>query len=353
MEIRMYIRMLQRGWWIILLTALVALNIALASSFLTTPIYQASARFVVSPNPSLFQGQAVVTSLEALDKRSIVSTYAEFLNSERIYTDTLTSFNIDAQTALKYTHNTVVLPDANILELTVEGPDAQRVAALANTTGERAVAEIKRLYQVYDISVLDPATVPVIPIRPQPLRDALLAVALGLVLGATLAILREQIRIPIEAYRNRRSVDVVSNALSKRFFLHRLEDEITRSPREELSLGLVQLDGLRDLSDSLPQPMLQNLLRKVTDMLRRELRGNDIIGRWADISYVLMLPTTPTSAANRTMDRIRAALSETIGLEDLGEELKLLPVVSTVTRESNETASELVERLQKGLEKAA
>lgn len=349
MEMKLYIRMLQRGWWIILLTALIAVNVALIVSYLITPIYRASARFSVSPNPTLITGTDVISSLEALDKRSIVVTYAEFLNSTRIYNETVQALQISPTEILKYKHATVVLPEANILELSIEGPDPQLAVVLANSIGERAIAYIKDLYKVYDINLLDPAVVPVVPIRPQPLRDASLALVLGLVLGSVLAILREQIRVPIESYRNRMSTDTVSMALNRRYFDRRLEEEIVQNPNGNLSLGLVYMDGLIGLIDTLPQPIIQQLLRQATTILRRELRGNDIIGRWSEISFAVMLPATPESAANRTLSRIGQALSSAIRLDQFGEAVFLKPSVSVSTRRESETAEEFMQRAEEEL----
>ena len=125
MEIKLYLRMLQKGWWIIALTILVAINVALITSYFTKPIYQASASYSVSPSASLAgSDQDVLNSLEALDKRSIIQTYAEFLNSQRIYEETVQAMGLSMEELAETSKSTVVLPDANILVLTIQGPDA-------------------------------------------------------------------------------------------------------------------------------------------------------------------------------------------------------------------------------------
>jgi PleD family two-component response regulator len=185
----------------------------------------------------------------------------------------------------------------NILELSVQGPDPAMASLLANSIGQHAIASIGNLYQVYDISVLDPASAPSKPVSPQPLRDAGLATVLGLMIGATLAILREQIRIPLDAYRQRTILDHDSSAYTRRYFMRLLEEELSHNEKETLSLGLVQLNGLRDLVDTLPQPVVQRLLRQVTSTLRKELRGNDVVGRWGGAQFSIMLPSTSEQAA--------------------------------------------------------
>ena len=361
MELRYYLRMLQRGWWIIAITALAALNVALVAAYVATPIYQASARFVVSPNPELIKAADVLNSLATLDKRSIVSTYAEFLQSARIFQETVAGLGLNPDDLSDYSVLAVVLPDANILELSVEGPDPQLTALLANNVGQRGIDYIKTYYQVYDITMLDPATPPTEPISPQPVRDAGLSLVLGAVLGIALAILSEQIRIPLDAYRQRRILDSASGAYNQRHFQHVLEDEVAQRPEGILSLALLQLNGLKDLIDTLPQPLMQRVLRQATATLRKELRGNDIVGRWDDICFAILLPSTPGAAAIRTLERIRLALSNPITLEsgvfNANETLNLEPQIGVAAYQrsaagSDRSVQSLIERTSGALELA-
>lgn len=188
MEFTAYLGMILRNWWIVILTTLAAVAIALAISFVTTPMYRASASFVVSPNKAIVANQNLVDSLGTLDKRSIIATYAEVVNSNRIFGEATTALQINAEELKNYTHSTVVLPDANVLVLAVSGPDPQRTALLANSMGQRAINYVKGLYQAYDITLLDPAVPPLAPYSPQPLRDTALAAVLGLVIGSVLAV---------------------------------------------------------------------------------------------------------------------------------------------------------------------
>ncbi|MBI5950955.1 MAG: diguanylate cyclase [Chloroflexi bacterium] len=351
MEIRLYIRMLVRGWWIIALTTLVAVNVALLASFFTTPMYQADARFVVSPRPELLGGD-IVDSLATLDKRSIVSTYAEFLNSRRIYLDALQVLQLQEESMTDYVIETVVLPEANILVLSVSGPDPQLVALLANTMGQQAINYISLIYRAYDISFLDPAIVPQGPYSPQPIRDTGLALALGLVGGMALAVLSEQIRIPLESYRQRLRVDSLTGVNNSRHFRSLLERNLLERPEEILSIGIIELYGLQDILDTLPQPVVHNILRMVTDVLRRELRGNDVVGRWTDTSFIVMLPATVGSAARRIFERIFMALSQPISMEQYDITVNLDPKVGGAVYSNGITYQELLDQAGNALEQS-
>jgi diguanylate cyclase (GGDEF)-like protein len=351
MELKLYMRMIKQGWWIILLTILIAVNTALISAYLTQPIYQANASFSVSPSATLIgSDQEVLNSLEALDKRSIIQTYAEFLNSQSIYEETVQNMGLALTELTDYTRSTVVLPDANILDLTFEGPDPQLVATLANNTGQTAINHIKDLYKVYDINPLDPAVIPTIPIKPQPLRDAGVAAVLGLVLGVALAIVNEQIRIPLESYRLKASLDPVSNVFNHRYVQHLLDDWHSHGSHEKYSLGLIRLNGLRGMVDTLPSTVVQQLLRQVTAIFKKELRGNDVIGRWDETTFVIILPKTSEEAATRTMERIRTTLQLPIELANFGETIQLEPTISVSSYHDGESAGYIIEQAEFAIE---
>jgi diguanylate cyclase (GGDEF)-like protein len=349
MEIRLYFQMLKRGWWLILLVALVAMAISLGISYMSVPQYEAVARFLINPNASLTVGRDVVNSLDTLDRRSIVSTYAEVMNSNRIYADTLASLRLQALDLKDYTYEAVVLPDSNVLQLTVMGPNPQVAAALANAIGYQAISFTSRLNQVYDVAFLDQAVPPEEPYSPQPLRDASLAFVLGAVLGGVLAILREQIGTPIEALRRRNIFDSTSSAFTRRYFQRSLEEAQARSITGNVALGLIQLDGLSGLIETLPPVLSQQVLVEVTHKLRNELRGNDIVGRWGETEFAVMLPSTPVTAAERTMDRVRQALSEPIYIGQSNDSVCLEPYVAMAVSQSQESVSSLISRAEDAL----
>jgi len=347
--------MLLRSWWIVVLTALSATIIALGLVYFTTPIYRASAQLVVSPNLEAYDDEddaKIVSSLVALDKRSIVGTYAEVLNSGRIYKDTVAAMGISPDILGSYSHVTVVLPDANILELAVEGPDPELVTLLANSISQNAIDYVSELYSVYDINFLDTASQPSIPIRPQPVRDVGLAFVLGILLGALLAIIREQLRTPLEAFLERTQTDSMSGALNRRAFEDRVGDVTGRAADASLSMGLVRLDGLLGYLQVLPQPLAQQVLRKITQIMRKELRGNDVIGRWDDHTFAILLPETPGNAAVATFGRVQLALSKPLRYSPDGETMTLSPKVGICERLHGDGSTTIIERASSALTEA-
>jgi diguanylate cyclase (GGDEF)-like protein len=355
MEIRFYLRLLQRGWWLILVSMLLAVNVSLVYSYeFITPMYETEARYILTPDIHNFErGRDLADSLETLDKRSIVATFAEVINSNQIFEESLELFNLNPIDFIGYERSVVVLPEANIIELKVRGPNPEVVAFLANSIGQYAIDFIVELYQVYDISVIDKAVVPTEPSQPRPLQDAILALVVGGAIGGVFAILREQLASSLESLRRRRMTDSESLAYTKSFFERHLRNEISNEANRVLSLGFVYLNGLQEVVDSLPQVYINQILRHVTDTLRNRLRGNDIIGRWSHLQFSILLPTTSSVPATHTLGRIREILENPISLDPSGEmTVDLDPRIGVASYQEGEPFGDLIGRTEQALDLA-
>jgi diguanylate cyclase (GGDEF)-like protein len=291
-----------------------------------------------------------VNSLDTLDRRSVVATYAEVLNSQKIRLNTQESLQVPDNILKDYTMLAVVLPDANVLELTVIGPSPALAAQLANSLGYEAILFSRQLNMSFDLNFLDEAPVTELPVSPVPLKDAGIALVLGLFAGGTIAILSEQIRIPLEAYRQRLRIDGVTGVYTARYFRELLNQELTRAPDEALAIGIIELRGLRDFTDSLPFSGLQTLLQEATSRLRKELRGHDIVGLWKDTSFIVMLPSTNGAPAKRTFDRIYQALSKEVYLESYDIRINLDPYIGGAVYSNLITVQELITKAVDSLE---
>jgi len=352
-QIQQYSSLIRRSWWIIALAVLAALNVALILAYFATPIYRASAQFIVGPGPSLLasQDRDLVNGIEALDKRSIVATYAEVMGSRRIQRETAERLGIERSELSGYKFTSVVLPDATILELSVEGADPEKVALLANNVGQQAIDYIKSLYLVYDIHLLDPAVTPVNPIRPQPIRDIALAVVLGLVFGLALAVLREQIS-PFggaQGVWRPAAAGYAPSAFSRSHFQRQMNEQLTKSKAEPLALGLVQLTGLQDNLGTLPAPTLQRLHLRVAEILQSELHSGESLGRWDETSFAVLLPGATGTTALQRLEHIQQALAQPIVLDHEGEIFDLKPHIGVAVRQEREPAELLIKKAEAAL----
>ncbi len=352
MEIKMYLRMLQRGWWLVVLCPLVTMAVALTFDYMSKPTYASTARYVVSPDAAIGASD-VLDSINILDKRSIVTTYAAVLNSDTIFTQSIVDLKLDPVQVEGYLRSAIVLPETNVLEVTVEGSDPQLTMIVANSIGKQAISYIDGLNQGFNIRVLDPAQMSTTPISPDPVRDVSLAIVFGVVLGVSLAIVREQLISPIETFLKRNTIDQDSGVFTRHYFDQKTDEMLARSALIGYhTLGLVYLDGLVDFLGVIPKPLEEHVLRQVAKILNSELRGNDMIGRWDNSTFSVLLPGTPIKAAMVTFGRVQTLLSVPISLGD-SEMIELKPKIGLAERSENETSSTLRKNAERALEQAS
>lgn len=93
----LWLRALVRGWWIVVLTAAVAVAAALGVAAITPDRYRASATFVVAPDPSITDPNEIVRSFESLVSAGITANYAELLNSASTHREVAAELGLTAQ----------------------------------------------------------------------------------------------------------------------------------------------------------------------------------------------------------------------------------------------------------------
>lgn len=342
------------------MTTLSAFNLALYSSYTATPLYRTTARFIVIPSSSLLatsEERDTLRFIEALDKRSIVATYAEVMSSPRFYDEAVnTVLQLDASKLGYYRVSTVVLPDTSAIELSVEGPNPQIAAILANTVGETAVTYIKSIQgEIYDISLLEPAEPPRTPFSPTPTRDAGVAIVLGLVFGVLLAVLRDQFGYLLSSlgiFGLRPQTDIMPPSIhTDDAFQKRLKQELAHSPQGSLSLGLIRLDGLQNFAGKSPHAAVrQQILNRVIKILCEELPKNVILGRRDSTSFAILLPAMSGSVAVHVIGHVQQALNQPIELDQPDIEATLLSPHAGVTEYDGQSASILINQAEMALE---
>ena len=353
MELKLYLQILRSNWWIILLTTLIAAGIALAGAVFLTPSFQTSARFVISPSMTAdIKQDEIVDRLAALDKRSIVTTYSEVLSSDRIFTEAVEALNLDPASSAAYSRSTVVLPETNILELTVTGPNPEMTAEIANQIGREGIQYVQRLYTVYEIRFLDSAPIPQKPYRPQPARDISLAAGLGLIVGSLLAIVWEQYQTPLISFVKRPFEMDQSHAYTRQYLRDHLGDYNTQGEDKVWSLGMIHLPELNQFLVDLPKPSSQRMLRGLTDAMMKEIWGKDLLARWDQSTFSVFLPETRGDQAVQALERIQKELTNHIPYLSDGKDFQFTPQIGIAQKQAGETVTSVIDKVQSALQRA-
>jgi capsular polysaccharide biosynthesis protein len=176
---------------ILLITITAALVSGAVSYFYLTPIYQASTQILVNQaknEQSLYNSNEVQTNLQ------LINTYNVIIKSPAILDKVVDKLNLDMTTDQLNEKITVGSEkDSQVVNVTVDDPDPNVAAKIANNTEEVFQEQIGKIMNVDNVSILAKATVKdnQSPIKPRPLVNIAIGFVVGLMAGVGVAFLLE------------------------------------------------------------------------------------------------------------------------------------------------------------------
>jgi capsular polysaccharide biosynthesis protein len=189
MELKIYLQLLFNNWRIILVSVVVTFVGTLVFTRLQTPVYSASVTYIVSPSSSILEGTGFISGLSVLGGQpTIVNTYANIAASSTVKQNASEALGLSMAQTNSLAVDSRVLSGTNIIEISVQGADPMLVVLFANKIGEKTLAYVNELYDVYDMKILDGAKSPDRPVRPNMTLNLALGLAFGLALGGGLAL---------------------------------------------------------------------------------------------------------------------------------------------------------------------
>jgi len=107
-------------------------------------------------------------------------------------------------------------------------------------------------------------------------------------------------------------IDDLTGALNRRSIMRTLNDETSRAHRagSPCSIALVDLDWFKRINDTYGHPTGDEVLRTFAITVFANIRNIDRFGRFGGEEFLLVLPDTPHQTAIRTLERLRAIISE-------------------------------------------
>ena len=189
-----YGRLIRQGWWIGLLGLLASLAAAAVATSRQRPVYRASTVVVVTPNSDVEGTTDILRSLETLDRRSVIATFARIpLTGEALAAAALRLGPTQPELGA-YRVEASVLPSTNMIRIDVEGPDGRAAADLANALAAVTKEEVRGLYRIFTLKVLAEARAASRPALPDLRRNLVVAGILGLFLGVAAAFAADRMR---------------------------------------------------------------------------------------------------------------------------------------------------------------
>lgn len=189
-DLRDIFRIFKKRLWLILLIPTIGVLIAGGLAFFVmTPIYQASTTLLVWKTPTT---QNQVMSGDITTNRQLVTTYREIARSNTVMLDVIKNLGLGV-TADELRSSVEVSPvgTTEIIKISVDNANPVVARTMSNAVAKSFISNIVRIMQVDNVVLVDPANLPVSPIKPQ--KQMIIAVAgfLGLMASLFLAFVLE------------------------------------------------------------------------------------------------------------------------------------------------------------------
>ena len=137
MEIKNYLRIIQRRIWVVLITTLVTLLIVAIGTYRATPIYEASTTFRIAAAAGGSVDYAVLVYADRL-----MNTYMEITTSGPVLEELKNRLGLSQLPEI----TAETIPNTELIKITVEGNDPTLVTMVSNTLAEIIVEQSNQLY---------------------------------------------------------------------------------------------------------------------------------------------------------------------------------------------------------------
>lgn len=200
------LRVVWRRLWIIALMPLLLTGAAVGFSLQQTPMYQASIQILVGQERGITSTPNDVVGLQQLTR-----TMAEAINSRPVADAVIREQNLNMQPDVFLSNMKVAqIPNTQFIKVDYKDPNPERAQRIANSIGDvfsNRISQISPSANSITATVWERAVTPNKPVSPNPVRNGLLALALGLMLGLGLAFLLEYLD---DSWRSPEEVERIS-----------------------------------------------------------------------------------------------------------------------------------------------
>src|SRR5215207_4059524 len=207
-SLRDILLVIRRRLWIISVVAVVLAGAAVGFSMAQTPVYEASIKILVGqergitqdPNYAYGLQQLTQTMVGAVSSRPVAKAVIRQENLQMTTEEFLSHLSAEQEPATQWIH------------VNYRDSSPERAARVANAVGEvfsKQVSEVSPSASGITATVWERAVVPDASVSPNPVRNGLLALALGLLLGIGLAFLLEYLD---DSWKSPEEMEQVSGA---------------------------------------------------------------------------------------------------------------------------------------------
>lgn len=167
------------------------------------------------------------------------------------------------------------------------------------------------------------------------------------------------LRKNLEKATNEARIDGLTNLNNRRSFdeLVAEQTETAKDNKTDLCLLMIDIDHFKKFNDTWGHQIGDEVLKVVAGVLRKTVRGQDIVARYGGEEFAIMLPNTPPSGAHIVAENIRTLiLKNRLKRKNSTEEIGQITISVGVTRfranNDDETIESFIKRADDALYEA-
>ncbi len=185
-----FLSMVWRRLWVVLLAIVLCVSSAVGLSLAQTPKYEASITILVGQK----EGGPTSLAAEVPGLQQLTQTLTELVSSRPVAEAAIRQLDLRMSSEDMLANlNAQQVSSTQSIEVSYRDPDPERAANIANAVGDAFSDQISGVSPTTGITatVWERAVIPEDPVSPDPIRNALLALVGGLIVGLGLAFLLE------------------------------------------------------------------------------------------------------------------------------------------------------------------
>lgn len=198
-DLREYFFILKKKMWLIALSAVVCgLVSGLISFFVLTPVYEANTSLIVNKEVENEMTQ-MSTSDDLNFVQKLAVTYGEIIKSRTVITSTINKLNLDmTYEELLEAISVTNVDSTQIIKISVKNTSPIVATKICNTIPQIFSTEVQRVVKASGVEVIDKATIPENPVKPNKTMNIAIAMVLGVMVSVFLIFLKEALNTKVK-----------------------------------------------------------------------------------------------------------------------------------------------------------
>ncbi len=188
--------------FIIAITILVTLFSVVYTLIIVTPMYESKTKIIIARSSESVENleENKITANDLMLNQKLVSTYSEIIKSRKVLGKVIEELKLKKVTIREMANNIIVTPvkDSEVINISVKNKSPQNAAKIANKLVSIFSDEVKSIYNIENITVVDVAIADSTPINVNIIKNLIIFMVLGLFGSYGLVFIKEYLDASIK-----------------------------------------------------------------------------------------------------------------------------------------------------------